>query len=316
MTTIVAPTFHLADANTQAINLMRGQRYQEAVEVLMGAMKYLTAFEEASSIETRNHNKSVNVTVQEHEKMIVDPMDRSPSPGKDHTSHLKHYVNIGSADGASVGFEIAPVDVSPPPTQTRVVNAGSIGGNTMDSESSETYRSCLEKLENIVYDRAFVLNRVQDAMLAHLEHRTETTAVLLYNTALACHLHAVQGGHTSLYSTAVVLYNMILTHVTYGPNQAGIVNSDPPSTPQTWWTREHSSLAGLMIAVSNNLTHIHLEQWDTRQMRACRQIFRDMLQQATAAGNSAAGVTTPDFTFFHLNLFCLQCNDFCLAPAA
>jgi hypothetical protein len=171
---------------------------------------------------------------------------------------------------------------------------------------------------------------------------TETSAVLLFNTALALHQRGILvgagGGMHHHLTNAASIYNMILTMIAPAGTSSipAIIYADTATSIAAWWTRRHPSLAVLLMAVSNNLTHIYLEQLDHALMCGSRALLRNILQQITQTlqakqeeakaqqsqqsqqqmSNVNTIIHLEDFAFFHLNLFCLEREHFLISPAA
>jgi hypothetical protein len=211
--------------------------------------------------------------------------------------------------------------------------------------------------QDYLYDRPFTIvpgpsPSLTDTSLCE-HYRTETSAVLLFNSALAYHQRGIlvgTGGGFPMHhhlTNAESTYHMILTMIAADgaslllatPNAATDTDADTASRVGVWWTRRHPSLAVLTMAVSNNLTHIYLEQLDQALMRSSRALLRNMLQQITwtlqaqqeeaeaqylaehlmsqgQESNVNNIIHLEDFTFFHLNLFCLERENFVVSPAA
>jgi hypothetical protein len=202
--------------------------------------------------------------------------------------------------------------------------------------------------QDYLYDRPFTIapsnsSSLTDASLCEC-HGTETRAVLLFNTALAYHqrgiLVAGTGGGSPMHhhlTNAESKYHMILTMIAADGASLLLARTATATDTETapnigvWWTRRHPSLAVLSMAVSNNLTHIYLEQLDQFLMRSSRALLRNMLQQITwtlqaqqeeaklqqqELSSTDEIIHVLDFTFFHLNLFCLERENLIVSPAA
>jgi hypothetical protein len=328
------------DANTKAVAYMKAGRHQEAVIELAKAMRILSSH--IPMIGNNQNNINVNNISMTHKSDdTVPPVAPSCVPMILKTNGMV-IESITSSASAIPAFRIESIDV---PSR---IKYGRISGHFVGSGN-----------QDYVYDRPFTIApwsspSLTDTLLCE-HYRTETSAVLLFNTALAYHQRGILVGtgeglpmHHHL-TNAESTYHMILTMI--AADGASLLLSSPPTAAAAatdtdtasrvgvWWTRRHPSLAVLSMAVSNNLTQIYLEQLDQVLMRSSRALLRNMLQQITwtlqAQQEEAEAqylsehlmtqqqepslnniIHLDDFTFFHLNLFCLERENFDASPAA
>jgi hypothetical protein len=224
--------------------------------------------------------------------------------------------------------------------------------------SSRNGRDFVRENQDYLYDRAFSIApwsspTLTDTFLCEC-YRTETCAVLMFNTALAYHQRGMLVGTgdglsmqrhlTNAEATYHLILNMIaadgasLIPATTATDTDTDTETATASSICVWWSQRHPSLAVLSMAVSNNLTHIYLERLDQALMHSSRALLRTMLQQITwtvqiqqeeakaqhlsqylyqqQESNVNNIIHLEDFTFFHLNLFCLERENFGVSPAA
>jgi hypothetical protein len=303
------------DANTQAFAYMQAGWHVEAVNELAKAMRILSSYK----LPGNNQNNYNNTSMMHTNDATMPPAASSSDPMIPRMSDMVVESRTSNADDIPA-FRIESIDVSPRNGRTR---CDLTSGN-----------------QEYLYDRPFAMApwrrpTLTDTLLCE-RYRTETRAVLLFNTALAFHRRGIlvgtgDGMHIHL-TNAASMYNMILTMIS-AAGAAPIpltAETDTAASIGVWWTRRHPSLAVLTMAVSNNLTQIYLEQLDQAPMRSSRALLRNMLQQITRtiqeqqeeaksqqhSSNADNIIHVADFTFFHLNLFCLERENFVISPAA
>jgi hypothetical protein len=318
-TTTTTTTMHthsstsINDANTQSFAYMQAGFHVEAVNELAKAMRILSSYKLGGN----NFNNSSMMQTSDDTMPRAAP---SSDPMIQKTSDMVVESSPNTADDIPA-FRIESIDVSP--------RDGSTHGDLACGN------------EEYLYDRPFALApwrspELTDTLLCE-HYRTETRAVLLFNTALAFHRRGIlvgtdDGMHIHL-ANAASMYNMILAMTAKAgasPNPV-TAETDTAASIGVWWTQRHPSLAVLTMAVSNNLTQIYLEQLDQAPMRNSRALLRTMLQLMTRTvqaqqeeaklqqqelSSTDEIIHVLDFTFFHLNLFCLERENFVISPAA
>jgi hypothetical protein len=332
------------DANTIAVAYMKAGRHQEAVIELAKAMRILSSHIPIVFGNNQNNVNVNNISMTHKSDDTVPSVAPSCVPMIPKTNEMV-VESITSIASAIPDFRIESIDF--PPWKNGRTAGDFVGCGNQD----------------YLYDRPFTIApwlspSLTDTSLCE-HYRTEMSAVLLFNTALAYHQRGIlvgTGGGLSMHhhlTNAESTYHVILTMIAAdgasllltSPTTAAAAaaaadtDTDTASRVGVWWTRRHPSLAVLSMAVSNNLTHIYLEQFNQTLMRSSRALLRNMLQQITWTLQAQREETNAqylsehlmpqqqewnvnqlihleDFTFFHLNLFCLEREDFVISPAA
>jgi hypothetical protein len=342
------------DANTKAVAYMKAGRHQEAGIELAKAMRILSSHTTIpASIGNNQNNVNVNVNnVNVNNTSMTHKTDDTVPPVAPYCGPTILKTNdmvvesSASTSSAIPAFRIESIDV---PSRKNGRSAGDLVG-------------CGN--QDYLYDRPFVIApssspSLTDASLCE-HYRTETSAVLLFNTALANHQRGILVGtndgfpmHHHL-TNAESTYHMILAMIATDEASlllaspttaaaaaaASATDTDTDAAARVWWARRHPSLAVLSMAVSNNLAQIYVEQLDQALLRSTRALLRSMLQEITwtlqvqqeeaeaqylsehlmSHDEQESDVNyiiyLEDFTFFHLNLFCLEREDFVVSPAA
>jgi hypothetical protein len=135
------------------------------------------------------------------------------------------------------------------------------------------------------YSRAFAIVDVEDKDLL--------TGVVLYNMALVNHCRAIEFGISSLLSNSLNLYKMAAAVLER--------SSDVDASNEL-----------VLLALYNNMAHIHAYQWSSPEVRVCIDNIR-MLLSTVSAKKSFIG--QEDFHFFCGNTM-LHVEDINIAPAA
>jgi hypothetical protein len=305
MATMITPSNFINDTNCKAVGYMQAGMHQAAVKELAKGMQFLSAYEPTGS-----QKANIYSVAYYNNKNNINTSTNSSSPTASIAHAAAELMKYNKTDGADhiPAFGIESIDVSSPSTNGRDF----AGGN-----------------QGYVYDRAFVMVPFSaatnnDIMLC-ANFWTEAGAVLLYNTALAYHKRGLVAGTTYHLISATSLYNMILAMIAEGDQYAIGTRANEHETAGM-----HLSLAVVAMAVSNNLTQIYLEQFDAGPMRICRTLLRDMVRQVTRMqrvhqhqhqhqhqlSHPHHIIHVNDFTFFHLNLFCFERENFVISPAA
>jgi hypothetical protein len=131
------------------------------------------------------------------------------------------------------------------------------------------------------------------AIVDGVEDKALLTGVVLYNMALVNHCRAIELGISSLLSNSLNLYKMAAAVVER--------SSDVDASNEL-----------VLLALYNNMAHIHAYQWSSPEVRVCTDNIR-MLLSTVSAENSF--IDQEDFDFFSVNAM-LHVEDIIIAPAA
>jgi hypothetical protein len=130
------------------------------------------------------------------------------------------------------------------------------------------------------------------AIVDGVEDKELVSSVVLYNMALVNHCRAIELGSSSLLSISLNLYKMA----------ASVLES-------TRGVDESNEL--VLLALYNNMAHIHAYQWSSQEVRLCIDKIRMLLSTVS----TESFVDQEDFHFFSVNTM-LHVEDINLAPAA
>jgi hypothetical protein len=162
-----------------------------------------------------------------------------------------------------------------------------------------------------MYETAFLLACSADDTTA--EYQEHATAVVLYNTALAYHLHGLKTGKRKILQDAVALYTLILTKATTAATDV----SDNRSIITSF-----QEIPALLLGASNNLIHVHLALYALPEMQAARSTLRGLLKHVISCPVMLSHLSPGHcqsqhlLVFFRMNLLCLEQQEFRHAPAA
>jgi hypothetical protein len=130
------------------------------------------------------------------------------------------------------------------------------------------------------------------AIVDGVQDKDLLSGVVLYNMALINHCRALELGISSLLSVALNLYKMAASVL---ERSRGV---DPSNEL-------------VLLALYNNMAHIHAYQWSSREVRVCIAKIRMLLSAVSAE----SFIDQEDFHFFSVNTM-LNIEDMYLAPAA
>jgi hypothetical protein len=125
-----------------------------------------------------------------------------------------------------------------------------------------------------------------------VEDKELLTSVILYNMALVNHCRAIELGISRLLSIALNLYKMAASIL--------VSSSDIDA---------HNEL--VLLALYNNMAHIHAFQWSSKEVRECIDNIRIILSTLSAE----SFIDQADFHFFSVNTM-LHVEGINVAPAA
>jgi hypothetical protein len=143
-----------------------------------------------------------------------------------------------------------------------------------------------------IYNCAFHLPLSDEAILSS-EYRTQAIAVLLYNLALAIHRYGIQTGKSKSLAQAAAVYNKVL--IMLGPNAFVLF----------------PEIAVIILVITGNLAHIHLELRQMSEFMAARSRLRELMFDIRLDQMSEQ-----DFGFFNVQLFCFDQETTWYAPVA
>jgi hypothetical protein len=142
-------------------------------------------------------------------------------------------------------------------------------------------------------DTPLILNYSRALGIANaVEDKELLTSVLLYNMALVNHCRAIELGISSLLSISLNLYKMAASVLER--------SSDIDASNEL-----------VLLAIYNNMAHIHAYQWSSQEVRECIDNIRMLLSTVSAE----SFIDQEDFHFFSANTM-LHVEDMNLAPAA
>jgi hypothetical protein len=178
------------------------------------------------------------------------------------------------------------------PTDASSLYSGISGGNCSSIHVLEVSLPQLQH-SDVIYNCAFRLP-FSDEKIASVEFRTQSTAVILYNMALAIHRYGIQSGRSEALCQAAASYNTILAFV--GPHALIL----------------YPEIGVVILGIMCNLAHIHLELRQMPEFLSARASVHYLLMDQIPASQ----MSDRDSDFFHLHLFCLGREDIRYAPAA
>jgi hypothetical protein len=143
-----------------------------------------------------------------------------------------------------------------------------------------------------IYNRAFHLP-FSDEAISSVEYRTQAIAIILYNMALASHRDGIQSGKSEPLAHAAFAYIAVLDML--GPNAMDLF----------------PEIAVLLLVIIGNLAHIHLELRQMPEFMSARTCLRELMRHMRLDQMS-----TQDFGFLTLQLFCFDRETTWYAPAA
>jgi hypothetical protein len=252
-------TTQIADLNTQAVTSLQDGMNREAVFFLSEALSVLS-----SQLE--------EIGLQDH----------SPETGGIEVPIDKPSTNAAALNNASVisiiSLPIKPIkDQMPCEWDTITFGDGSADSSLVDGK---------------IYNRAFVLPRQSDCLLSHHSH-AETSAVLLFNTALTFHRGGLETGRSKVLLKALLLYKKAL-QITEQSLQQNCL-----------------SLAVVFLALTNNMAQIYVDLFDRDGLQWSRFMLRSVFDWV-----GPGGLERSEYLFFNLNLMWLEKQEFLLAPCA
>jgi hypothetical protein len=263
-----ASTCVIHDMNARALLYMEHGMNQEAVQLLDEAVRYLGTY-------YLRHKR-----YWYHIGMMSNVYDCSAQQ-LHATRNLDICVDV---DPNANDVWTTPTDASSPYSGISVGDCSIIHENAVSlpqlPQSDATY-TCAFRLP------------FSDERIASVEFRTQSTAVILYNMALAIHRYGIQSGRSEALRQAAISYNTVLALV--GPHALILY---PESVV-------------IILGIMCNLAHIHLELRQIPEFLSARATLRDIMSKI-----SLSQMSKDDFAFFNLHIFCLDRQDVCYAPAA
>ena len=143
-----------------------------------------------------------------------------------------------------------------------------------------------------IYNRAFLLP-FSDEAISSVKYRTQVIAIILYNMALASHRHEIQSGKRQPLAHAAFAYIAVLDMV--GPNAMDLF----------------PEIAVLLLAIISNLAQIHLELRQMPEFVSARSFLHEL-----TCNIRLDQMSTQDFGFFSMQIFCFDRETTWYAPAA
>jgi hypothetical protein len=254
-------TTQIADLNSQAVTSLQDGMDQEAVVFLSEALSVLS-----SQLEE------------------IDLQDYSPETGGTEVPIDNPSTNAAASNNNFRVISILSLPIKPIRDQgSSEWDAITFGDDCVDSSL----------VEGKIYNRAFVLPRQSDCLLSQHSH-AETSAVLLFNTALTLHRGGLETGQSKVLLKALLLYKKAL-QVTENSLQ-----------------QNYSSLAVVFLALTNNMAQIYVDLFDRDGLERSRFMLRSVFDWV----GPTRMLDRSEYFFFNLNLMLLEKQNFLLAPCA
>jgi hypothetical protein len=250
-------TTQIADLNSQAVISLQNGKDQEAVVFLSEALSVLS-----SALEER------------------DLQDYSPETGG---IIDKPFTNAAASNNNRSVISIISLPIKPIRDQVSSEwDAITFGDDRADSSL----------VDGKIYNRGFVLPRQSDRLLSHHSH-AETSAVLVFNTALTFHREGLESGRSKVLLKALLLYKKALQVTEHSLQQ------------------NYSSLAVVFLALTNNMAQIYVDLFDRDGLQRSRFMLRSVFDWV-----GPTRMDRSEYLFFNLNLMLLEKQNFLLAPCA
>ena len=147
-----------------------------------------------------------------------------------------------------------------------------------------------------IYENAFLVPKSAKAYMHPYAFQDLVSAVLMYNTGLLCHRQGLEIGNFRMLERALFLYEMAA------------------STVQQDASYKSDDIDGLfMLALTNNMGHIHSHMFCQEKADFCRRLLEDLISDELLVADCVE-----DATHCHFFIECLQFREFglILAPAA
>jgi hypothetical protein len=253
-------TTQITDLNSQAVISLQHGEDQEAVVFLSEALSVLS-----SELEER------------------DLQDYSPETGGIEVPVDKPSTNAAASNNNCSVISIISLPIKPIRDQVPSEwDAITFGDDCADSSL----------VDGKIYNRAFVLPRQSDRLLSHHSH-AETSAVLLFNTALTFHRGGLESGRSKVLLKALLLYKKALQVTEHSLQQ------------------NYSSLPVVFLALTNNMAQIYVDLFDRDGLQRSRFMLRSVFDWV-----GPTRMDRSEYLFFNLNLMLLEKQNFLLAPCA
>jgi hypothetical protein len=253
-------TTQIADLNSQAVTSLQDGMNHDAVALLSEALSVLSSqLEERDRQDYSTETGGIEVS--------IDKPSSNASPSNNN-------VNVISI----LSFPIKPIKDQESPEW----DATTFGDDSVDSSL----------IGGKIYNRAFVLPRHSDFLLSHQSH-AETSAVLLFNTALTFHRGGLETGRSKSLLKALLLYEKALAVAEQSLQQ------------------NYSSLVVVFLALTNNMAQIYVDLFDRDGLQRSRYMLRSVFDWV-----GPTRMDRSEYLFFNLNLMLLEKQNFLLAPCA
>lgn len=174
---------------------------------------------------------------------------------------------------------------------------------------------------HVMCETAFLLACPTDVTTA--KYQEHATAVVLYNTALACHLYGLETGKRKILLDAAALYTLIVAKATKTATVEGNNIKDPSeNSDNSSIITFFQEFPALLLGASNNLVHIHLALYAVPEMQAARSTLRGLLKDVISSPIMLSHLSPCEcqsqhvLIFFRMNLLCLEQQESRHAPSA
>jgi hypothetical protein len=174
-------------------------------------------------------------------------------------------------------------------TEFSPAKQGTCVGAAANTASAHPHANFMSSSAIPFYNRPFLLESSSSEY--SVTDMAETSALLLFNMALACHQEGTRTGRSKGISTALMIYDKAL------------------STLEGSAIQESSNLVLLLLAIVNNMACIQVETFDSDGLQRSRSMLRYVLLH-----EDNAEIDAEHGRFYFLNLLFLD-NE-CKLPAA
>ena len=148
-----------------------------------------------------------------------------------------------------------------------------------------------------IYENAFLVSDCAKNYMHPSAYEDHVAAVLMYNTALMCHRQGIQNGNFVMLERALFMYEMAASTLQQDTAYSGDNDIDDL----------------FMLALINNMGHIHSHTFRHEKSRFCQKVLEDLIHDEISRAGSVDAAS-----HCHFFLECLQFKEFglTLAPAA
>jgi hypothetical protein len=330
-------SFVIRDMNARAVSHIEHGMYQEAVQELRRAMRYLS-----TSLSQELHDATASSSYD-------SPHHGGTTLSSDHARVERHAIGCSSTSSANASVSCFSIVEANPQTRSNnrmdqnavsspqprhgpdsydsvqldqapsSLNDGPVGveGNAGTCRAASTQASAVASMPYSVYG-----SRGNNMMYQHtvaLPELRHSNVIYDFAFCLPFSDETIKSVEFRTQAIVVLLYNTALAFHRYGIRSGNSVTLDHAAVSyKTILTmmgpnasQLYPEIVGLILAIMINLAHIHLELRQVPEFLCARAILRDLMSTM-----SQDQVSLYDYGFFNLSLFCLDREDVNYAPAA